>query len=209
MVTGGEVTIIIEVALETGPGHPMGEIAEVDLEEIDDQGLIVTGQDPHLEVITEVGSEETGGQVQEDLEGTGGQVQEDLVVIEDQVQVDLEGTEDLAQVGSVGTEDQVQVDLEVTEDQVLEDLEGTEDQVQEDLEVTEDQVQEDLEGTEDQVQVDSVIVNLEDHSLTEMTSEQMIEDQDHMLIKMTLIIQVKINNSVIFKHLCRIYLPYN
>ena len=187
MVTGGEVTIIIEVALETGPGHPMGEIAEVDLEEIDDQGLIVTGQDPHLEVITEVGSEETGGQVQEDLEGTGGQVQEDLVVIEDQVQVDLEGTEDLAQVGSVGTEDQVQVDLEVTEDQVLEDLEGT----------------------EDQVQVDSVIVNLEDHSLTEMTSEQMIEDQDHMLIKMTLIIQVKINNSVIFKHLCRIYLPYN
>jgi len=198
MVTGGEVTIIIEVALETGPGHPMGEIAEVDLEEIDDQGLIVTGQDPHLEVITEVGSEETGGQVQEDL-----------VVIEDQVQVDLEGTEDLAQVGSVGTEDQVQVDLEVTEDQVLEDLEGTEDQVQEDLEVTEDQVQEDLEGTEDQVQVDSVIVNLEDHSLTEMTSEQMIEDQDHMLIKMTLIIQVKINNSVIFKHLCRIYLPYN
>ena len=204
LAIGEEALMIIEVGLETDLGLPSEEIPEVDLEEIDDHRLIVTGQGRHLEEITEVGLEQTGGQVQEDLEGIEGQAQVGLVQIEDQVQADLVLIEDQAQEVLVQIEDQVQADLAETEDQAQEDsveIEGqvladsveTGDQAQEDSAVigdqvladsveTGDQVQADSAGIEDQAQVDSVIVALEDHLLTEMTLVQMIEDQDHMLI---------------------------
>ena len=193
LAIGEEALMIIEVGLETDLGLPSEEIPEVDLEEIDDHRLIVTGQGRHLEEITEVGLEQTGGQVQEDLEGIEGQAQVGLVQIEDQVQADLVQIEDQVQADLAETEDQAQEDSVEIEGQVLADSVETGDQAQEDSAVigdqvladsveTGDQVQADSAGIEDQAQVDSVIVALEDHLLTEMTLVQMIEDQDHMLI---------------------------
>jgi len=182
LAIGEEALMIIEVGLETDLGLPSEEIPEVDLEEIDDHRLIVTGQGRHLEEITEVGLEQTGGQVQEDLEGIEGQAQVGLVQIEDQVQADLAETEDQAQEDSVEIEGQVLADSVETGDQAQEDSAVIGDQVLADSVETGDQVQADSAGIEDQAQVDSVIVALEDHLLTEMTLVQMIEDQDHMLI---------------------------